>query len=171
MHEIVTLSHSTMSLHNINMNGWCTSPKASVWSLTPALMLRRSDLSSYHLAGETEHYYITALQKYSESQDLVSRQCVLTMWGTSAILFFHFSSPQTGTMASVILKFGAMHSRRCLMKYSFGNKELYVLSQCKISCSALTGAPLVLWLMLLSPPWSSAGFSCSFITDKLTTEI
>lgn len=57
-------------------------------------MLRRSDLSSYHLAGETEHYYITALlhvalqnfDKYSELQDLVS--------------FFHFSSPQTGALVA-----------------------------------------------------------------------
>lgn len=69
-----------------------------------------------------------------------------------------------------------MYARQRLLKYPFMKKKkrsrnIPSLTQCKISCSTLTGAPLVPWLMLLSPPWSCVGFSYSLITDSLTTEI
>lgn len=65
----------------------------------------------------------------------------------------------------------AMNTRRHFHKYSFGNKDLYLKSHSQIFSPALTGVPLVMWLMLLSPPWSYIGFSCSLIMDSQTTEI
>lgn len=47
--------------------------------------------------------------------------------------------------------------------------KTFTLTQ--IFSPALTGVPLVLWLMLLSPPWSYIVFSCSLIMDSQTTEI